>query len=86
MASLHYFAAYTDSGCLCGCNHEHATVISAVACISAAGGFVVAVEDRQHRELNGSEEKEFQLAMYHGEIFVRRTVRLWLKPAPPILN
>jgi hypothetical protein len=86
MATLYYFAAYTDSGCLCGCNHEHATVISAIACISAAGGYVVAVEDGQLRELNSSEEEEFQLAMYHGEILVRRTIRLWPKPTPPILN
>jgi hypothetical protein len=86
MASLYYFAAYTDSGCLCGCDHEHATVISAIARISAAGGYVLAVEDRQLRELNRSEEKEFQLAMYHGEIMVRGIFRLWPKAAPPILN
>ena len=86
MASLYYFAAFTDSGCLCGCHHEHATVISAVACTSAAGGYVVAVEDGQLRELNTSEEREFQLAMYNGEVMVRRIFRLWAKPAPPILN
>ena len=85
MASLCYFAAYTDLGCLCGCDHEHATVISAVACISAPGGYVVAVEDGQLRELNSSEEREFQLAIYHGEIVVRRIIRFWPKPAPPIL-
>jgi hypothetical protein len=86
MASLYYFAAYTDSGCLCGCDHEHATVISGVACISVAGGYVVAVEDGQPRELNNSEEREFQLAMYHGEIAIRRIIRLWPKPTPPIAN
>jgi hypothetical protein len=86
MTSLYYFAAYTDSGCLCGCDHEHATVISAVACISAAGGYVVAVEGGQLRELNNSEEREFQFAKYHGEIVVRRIIWLWPKPAPPILN
>jgi hypothetical protein len=36
--------------------------------------------------LNRSEEKEFQLAMYYGEVKVRGTVRLWPKPAAPILN
>jgi hypothetical protein len=86
MASLYYFAGYTDSGCLIGCDHEHATVISAVACLSAGGGYVVAVEDGQLRELSSSEEKEFELARYHGEILVRRTIRLWPKPAPPIPN
>ncbi len=86
MASLCYLAVYTDSGCLIGCDHEHATVISAVACISAAGGYVIAVEDGQLRELNDSEEREFQLAMYRGEILVRMTIRLWPRPAPPILN
>jgi hypothetical protein len=86
MASLYYLAAYTDSGCLMSCDHEHATVISAVACISAAGGYVVAVEDGQYRELNTSEEKDFQLAMYHGEILVRGRMRLWPKGVPLILN
>ncbi len=85
MADVHYFAAYTDSGCLMGCDHKHATVISAVACISAAGGYVVAVEAEQPRELNYSEEREFQLAI-HGEILVRRTIRLWPKAVPPVLN
>ena len=85
MADLHYFGAYTDSGCLIGCDHKHATVISAVACIAAAGGYVVAVEGAQARELNYSEEREFQLAM-QGEILVRRTIRLWPKPVPPVLN
>lgn len=87
MAALHYFAAWTDSGCLLGCDHEHATVISAVACISAAGGYVVAVEDGQLRELNRKEEREFQLAMY-GTGVVRGRLRP-LRPlslTKPILN
>ena len=84
MASLYYFAAYTNSGCLCGCDHEHATVISAVACTSVAGGYVVAVEDGQLRELNNSEEREFQLATYHGEVLVRGIIRLWRKLATNI--
>jgi hypothetical protein len=64
MDDLHYFAAYTDSGCLIGCEHEHATVISAVACCSRAGSYVIAVESGELRELNSREEVEFQFAMY----------------------
>jgi hypothetical protein len=63
MTKIYYFAAWTDSGCLLGCDHEHRTVISATACINVAGGYVVAVETRL-RELNETEEAEFQLAKY----------------------
>ena len=63
MKKVHYFAAWTDSGCLLGCNHEHKTVASAVACIKDAGGYVVAVETHL-RELTDAEEAEFQHAMY----------------------
>jgi hypothetical protein len=63
MPSLYYFAAWTDSGCLLGCDHQHLTVISAVACISCAGGYVIAVENREYRELNSKEEAEFQSAL-----------------------
>jgi hypothetical protein len=64
MSSFYYFAAGTDSGCLFGCDHEHRTVISAVACIATAGGYVVAVENGELRQLNYKEEAEFQFAMY----------------------
>jgi hypothetical protein len=60
----HYFAAWTDSGCFLGCNHEHQTVASAVACIPCAGGYVVAVEDGRLHALNDNEVIEFQAAMY----------------------
>jgi hypothetical protein len=63
----YYFAAWTDSGCLLGCDHRHATVISAVACIATCGGYVIAVEKGQLRELNYREEAEFQLAKYGAE-------------------
>lgn len=87
MPSLYYFAAHTDSGCLIGCEHEHSTVISAVACVSATGGYVVAVEDGQARELNKKEEKEFRLAMYgEGKTVLSRLLRLWLKPVFPDSN
>ena len=64
MKDIYYFAAYKDSGCLLGCDHLHRTLNSAVACISVAGGYVVAVEDQVLRELNEVEERQFQLAMY----------------------
>jgi len=64
MPSLHYFAAFSDSRCIEGCDHEHATVASAVACISTAGGYVIAVENGQNRELNTEEERQFQSAMF----------------------
>jgi hypothetical protein len=63
MKTVYYFAAWTDSGCLLGCDHKHQTVTSAVACINVTGGYVVAVET-QLRELTEAEEAEFQLAKY----------------------
>ena len=63
MKKVHYCAAWTDSGFFLGCDHEHPTVTSAVACINVAGGYVVAVET-YFRELNDDEEAEFQLARY----------------------
>jgi hypothetical protein len=46
MQHLYYFAAWTESGCLLGCDHEHNTVSSAVACTAtgSVGAHVVAVE------------------------------------------
>jgi hypothetical protein len=63
---LYYFAAWTDSGCLCGCDHYHMSIASAVACTSATacGAYVVAVEKGEYRALNDKEEKQFQLHMY----------------------
>ncbi len=63
MKKVHYFAAWTDSEIFLGCDPEHPTVASAVACINVAGGYVVAVET-YFRELNDEEEAEFQLARY----------------------
>jgi len=63
MTSLYYFAAWTDSGCLLGCSHEHGTVGGAVACFSCAGGYVVAVENGVLRALTAEEESQFQLAI-----------------------
>jgi hypothetical protein len=64
MRSTFYFAAWTDSGCLLGCDHEHQTVTSAASCISYAGGYVIAVERGVLRALTHAEEAEFQHAMY----------------------
>lgn len=63
MKTVYYFAAWTDSDCLRGCDHQHKTVTSAVACINIAGGYVIAVEN-QLRELTEAEEAEFQLAKF----------------------
>jgi len=68
MGSTFYFSAWTDSGCLLGCDHEHQTVTSAAACISCAGGYVVAVEKGVLRALNDAEEVEFQHAMYGSKV------------------
>lgn len=68
MAGLYYFAAWTDSGCLLGCDHKHKTVYSAAMCISCAAGYVIAVEDDEQRALNDEEEAEFQQAIYGGEV------------------
>jgi hypothetical protein len=63
MLSLYYFAVWTDSGCLLGCDHRHLTVITAAQCISHCGGYVLAIEKDEIRPLNKREEAEFQYAM-----------------------
>jgi len=60
MSSIYYFAAWTDSVRLLGCDHEHQTVSEAMSCISCAGGYVIAVENKVYRALNDVEEAEFQ--------------------------
>lgn len=65
MNSIYYFAAWTDSGFLLGCDHEHQTVTETVDCISSisnAGSYVVAVENNVLRALTDDEEAEFQRA------------------------
>ena len=84
---LYYFAAWTDSGCLCGCDHYHMSVASAVACTAStcAGAYVVAVEKGEYRELNGKEEKDFQFYMYGwGKPETKREFTLlpWPNPDP----
>lgn len=79
MASLWYFAAWTDSGCLLGCDHQHFTMASAVACtgLTCAGAYVVAVENGRCRELNLREEVEFQDLMYGNPQRKRHVVLRW---------
>ena len=60
MTPISYFAAWTDSGCLLGCWHEHKTVSEAASCISSAGGYVIAIESGALRALSADEESEFQ--------------------------
>jgi hypothetical protein len=63
--NVYYFAAWTDSGFLLGCDHEHQSVAEAVDCnssISHAGSYVVAVEDGVLRALTDVEEAEFECA------------------------
>jgi hypothetical protein len=67
MSSLYYFAAWTDSGCLLGCDHQHQTVTSATFCIANAGGYVIAVENGELRELTDEEVLEFQRVL-QGEL------------------
>jgi hypothetical protein len=51
MTSIYYSAAWTDSGFLLGCSHQHKTVTEATSCIPCAGGYVVAVENGVMRSL-----------------------------------
>ena len=86
MNNIYYFAAWTDSGFLIGCDHQHATVMSATACISCAGGYPIAVEGGVLRALNDAEEAEFQEALYGSQVLKRETpdylllVRVHWKP------
>jgi hypothetical protein len=60
MTSIYYSAAWTESGFLLGCSHEHKSVSEAMPCIPCAGGYVVAVENGAMRCLKPKEEFEFQ--------------------------
>ena len=67
MRNKHFVAVYTDSGCLCGCEHRHRNVTAATACISQPGGYVLAVQGQEFLPLADVEEAEFQKAMYGRE-------------------
>jgi hypothetical protein len=82
---LYYFAAWTDSGCLCGCDHFHLTLASAVACTVSgyAGAYVIAVEKGEYRQLTAKEETEFQDLMYGSPERRREGLILdWPNPEP----
>ena len=64
MKSIYYSAAWTDSGFLLGCSHEHETIVEADSCIPCAGGYVVGVENGVMRSLTAKEEGEFQRVHY----------------------
>ena len=64
MSSMYYSAAWTDSGFLLGCSHEHETIAEADSCIPCAGGYVVGVENGVMRSLTAEEEAEFQRAVH----------------------
>ena len=86
--SLYYFCAWTDSGCLCGCQHFHRTVISAVACSSSAqaGSYVIAVEKGEYRALNTKEEAEFHALMYEHPERRQAIILYWPKPNPELVD
>jgi hypothetical protein len=78
---VYYVCAWseTDSRCLCACDHQHRTIVSAVACTGSAcaGAYVVAVEDGEYRELNPTEEALFKNLMYENPERLQRLIR-WM--------
>jgi len=50
------------------CPHAHATVISAAACISAAGEYIIAQEKGAFRALDRMETLEYEYAIYGNTI------------------
>ena len=67
MATTYHRAECTDGG-LRLCSHAHATLISAVACISSAGEYIVARQDGVFRALIDVEQVEYEYAIYGGAI------------------
>lgn len=64
MGRRHFVAVYTDCGCILGCGHKHQNVLTATACVSQPGGYVVAVRRGRYLALSESEEAEFQKLMF----------------------
>jgi hypothetical protein len=58
-----YFAASTDSECLCVCWHAHQTVREAADCNPCAGSYVVRVVNGVTSALTAEEESQFQSVM-----------------------
>jgi hypothetical protein len=67
MATTYHRAECTDGG-LRLCSHTHATLVSAVACISSAGEYIVARENGVFRALTNVELVEYEYAIYGGAI------------------
>jgi hypothetical protein len=68
MGKRYFVAVYTDSGRLIGCDHKHPNLATATACISQAGGYVVAARRGKFLALTESEEAQFRVTMYgHAE-------------------
>ena len=65
---MYYFAASTEQWFPPRMRTRNPTVISAAACMSSAGSYVVAVENGKLRELNDAEEREFQHAVHGGVV------------------
>jgi hypothetical protein len=61
MTTIYHRIGISDSD---SCNHAHATVISAVACIVSAGDYILALEDGVFRILNNVEQVEYEYAVY----------------------
>jgi hypothetical protein len=68
MTSIYYSAAWTDSGFLLACPHEHETIAEADSCIPCAGGHVVGVENGVMRALIAGEETEFRRVRYASRL------------------
>jgi len=69
MAITYHRAECTDGvNSLRLCSHAHATLVSAVACISSAGEYIVAQEDGVFRALTDVEQVEYKYAIYGGDI------------------
>ena len=63
-----YHRAQSNNGYLRLCSHSHATLVSAVACISSAGEFIVARKTVLFRALTNAEQMEYKNAVYGGAI------------------
>lgn len=69
MAITYHRAECTDGvNSLRLCSHAHATLVSAVACISSAGEYIVAGEDGVFRALTDAEQVEYEYAIDRGGI------------------
>jgi hypothetical protein len=87
MSSLHYCAASTNSGFFLTCDDRHSTIGEAAACVSCAGGYIVAVEKGVMRALQREEEAEFQ-SIVHSSVKRRQLLAKChpQEPASPVFR